>query len=264
MGTRLAGRTAIITGAAKGMGAAHARRFVAEGARVVLGDVLDEAGEAVAAELGDAARYVHLDVTDPAQWAAAVAVAEELGTLNVLINNAGIHWIRPIEHETVEGIERILRVNLVGTMLGIQAVIPAMRAAGGGSIVNLSSTAGLTGLPYHGAYGASKWAVRGLTKTAAVELGGDGIRVNSVHPGPIRTDMMSFVGSAEDEKRRFAHLPARRPGEPDEVSQLMVYLASDESSFMTGAEFVIDGGSQAGPAPSFTWTPERGPKGPGA
>jgi len=260
MGTRLAGRTAIITGGARGMGAAHARRFVDEGAAVVIGDVLDEDGTAVAAELGASARYVHLDVTDPDAWAAAVAAAEAFGPLNVLVNNAAIHWVRPIEHETVEGLDRMLRVNLVGTFLGIQAVVPAMRAAGGGSIVNLSSTAGLTGLPYHGAYGATKWAVRGLTKTAAVELGADGIRVNSVHPGPIRTAMMGSTGTPDQERARFAHLPAGRPGEPDEVSRLMVYLASEESAFVTGAEFVIDGGSQAGPAPSYVWDPSRGPR----
>jgi 3alpha(or 20beta)-hydroxysteroid dehydrogenase len=168
-----------------------------------------------------------------------------------------VHWVRPIEFETLEGLRRILDINLIGTFLGMQAVVPAMRAAGGGSIVNLSSTAGLTGLPYHGAYGATKWAVRGVTKTAAVELGGDGIRVNSVHPGPIRTDMMGVSESPEQDRQRFSRLPLQRSGDPDEVSQLMVYLASDESSYTTGTEFVIDGGSQAGPPPTYTWRPDR-------
>ncbi len=253
---RLDGKTAIITGAARGQGEAHARRFVAEGANVVLGDVLDDDGARVAAELGAAARFVHLDVTSEADWDAAVAAAGELGSLNVLVNNAAIHWVRPIEHETAARLEKIWRVNFLGSYLGMQKVIAPMRAAGGGSIINVSSTAGLTGLAYHSAYGHTKWALRGVTKVAAVELGGDGIRVNSVHPGPINTNMLSSSPGAAPDIARFAHLPARRYGEPDEVASLMVFLASDESAFMTGTEFVIDGGSQAGPAPTYEWDPE--------
>ncbi len=253
---RLVGKVAIITGAARGQGAAHARRFVAEGAKVVLGDVLDDDGRSVAASLGDSARFVHLDVTSETDWDNAVMAASAFGPLNVLVNNAAIHWVRPIEHERPEQLEKIWRVNFLGPYIGMQKVIAPMRAAGGGSIVNVSSTAGLTGLAYHSAYGHTKWAIRGVTKVAAVELGGDGIRVNSVHPGPINTDMLAASPGATPDVKRFQHLPARRYGEPDEVASLMVFLASDESAFMTGTEFVIDGGSQAGPAPTYEWDPE--------
>jgi 3alpha(or 20beta)-hydroxysteroid dehydrogenase len=235
---RLDGKVAIITGAARGQGEAEARRFVAEGAKVVLGDVLDEEGTRVAADLGDAATYLHLDVTSEADWAAAVAAAGRFGPLGVLVNNAAIHWVRPIEYETVAGMEKIWRVNLVGPFLGMQAVLAPMRAAGVGSIINVSSIAGLTGLAYHGAYGHTKWALRGLTKTAAVEFGGSGIRVNSVHPGPIKTSMLTkSPGMSEAPQARFRHLPARRAGEPEEVASLVVFLASDESAFMTGTEW---------------------------
>jgi 3alpha(or 20beta)-hydroxysteroid dehydrogenase len=252
---RLDGKVAIVTGAARGQGEAEARRMVAEGAEVVLGDVLDDEGKQVAADLGEAARYVHLDVTSEACWADAVAAAAELGPLSVLVNNAAIHWVRPIEHETVAGMEKIWRVNLLGPFLGMQSVLAPMRAAGGGSIINVSSTAGLTGLPYHGAYGHAKWALRGLTKTAAVEFGSAGIRVNSLHPGPINTAMMTKSPGA-DQADRFRHLPAGRAGEPEEVASLVVFLASDESAFITGTELVIDGGSQAGPAITYQWDPE--------
>jgi 3alpha(or 20beta)-hydroxysteroid dehydrogenase len=252
---RLEGKVAIITGAARGQGEAEARRFVAEGAKVVLGDVLDDDGKRVAAELGDAAVYQHLDVTSEADWAAAVQTAQRFGPLNVLVNNAAIHWVRPIEFETAEALEKIWRVNFLGPFLGMKTVLPAMRAAGGGSIINVSSIAGTTGLAYHGAYGHTKWALRGVTKTAAVEFGGDGVRVNSVHPGPINTSMMTKSPGVDDQ--RFKHLPARRAGEPEEVASLAVFLASDESAFMTGTEFVIDGGSTAGPPPTYRWTPEE-------
>jgi 3alpha(or 20beta)-hydroxysteroid dehydrogenase len=255
MSGRLTGKTAIITGAARGQGEAHARRFVAEGAKVVLADVLDDDGARVAAELGASARFVHLDVTSEADWDTAIAAAQELGPLNVLVNNAAIHWVRPIEFESADRLEKIWRVNFLGSYIGMQKAIAPMRAAGGGSIVNVSSTAGLTGLAYHSAYGHTKWALRGVTKVAAVELGGDGIRVNSVHPGPINTNMLSASPGASPDRARFQHLPARRYGEPDEVASLMVFLASDESAFMTGTEFVIDGGSQAGPPPTYQWDP---------
>ena len=261
---RLDGRVAIITGGARGQGEAHARLCVAEGARVVIGDVLDDDGEKVAADLGDAARYVHLDVTKEGDWANAVSVAESMGPLRVLVNNAAIHWTRPIEYENAVGFERIWRVNLLGPFLGIKAVIEPMRHAGGGSIINISSTAGLTGLAYHGAYGSAKWGMRGLTRTAAVELGRDGIRVNSVHPGPINTSMMSKSPGVEgsDYDERFKVLPAGRCGEPIEVAQLIVFLASDDSSFITGTEHTIDGGSVTGPPISFQWDPEVHDKGP--
>jgi 3alpha(or 20beta)-hydroxysteroid dehydrogenase len=240
---RLEGKVAIITGGARGQGAAEARLFVREGAKVLVADVLDDDGEALATELGDAGRYHHLDVTDAAGWAAAVEAAEDaFGGLDVLVNNAGIHHITRIEDETLDVFERTIRVNLYGVFLGIQAVLPVMRAGGGGSIVNISSLAGMKGIPGHGAYGASKWAVRGLTKTAAAELGHDGIRVNSVHPGAIKTAMLP---DAPEGDARFAGLPLGRPGEADEVANLVLFLASDESSYITGTEHVIDGGSIA-------------------
>jgi 3alpha(or 20beta)-hydroxysteroid dehydrogenase len=206
------GKVAVITGGARGQGEAEARRFVAEGARVVITDVL--------------------------------------------VNNAAIQWAQALEDETLEGFRRILDVNLVGTFLGIQSAIGPMRARGGGSIINISSIAALQGLAWHAAYGSSKWAIRGLTRTAAVELGSDGIRVNAICPGPILTDMMQPDRAGGDSKARFAKLPLGRAGEVDEVAALALYLASDESSFITGGDFVVDGGSTAGP-PQTPRPPKR-------
>lgn len=235
---RLDGKVAIVTGGARGQGEAEARLFVAEGARVVVADVLDDPGEALARELGDDARFTHLDVGDEAAWAGVVASATStFGGLDVLVNNAAIHHIVRIEDETLDAFERILRVNLVGTFLGMRACAPALRASGRAAIVNISSTAGLLGYAGHGAYGASKWGVRGITKTAAAELGPE-IRVNSVHPGPIKTDMLP--GGRTDEN--FRYLPLARAGEPSEVAQLVCFLASDASSYITGGEFCVDGG----------------------
>ena len=238
----LDGKVAVITGAARGQGAAEARRFVEEGARVVLTDVLVDDLVATATGLGDRARWVEHDVTDEAGWAAVVDLAvDSFGGVDVLVNNAGVHHVRPIEEETVEGFERVLAVNLIGTFLGIRTVTPAMRARGGGSIVNVSSLAGLQGLPGHGAYGASKWGVRGLTKTAAVELGPSGIRVNAVHPGPIDTPMLPAGSSG-----RMADLPLGRVGTAEEVAEVVAFLASDAASYVTGAEVSVDGGLHAG------------------
>jgi 3alpha(or 20beta)-hydroxysteroid dehydrogenase len=261
---RLAGKTAIITGGARGQGEAEVRRFAAEGANVLIGDLLDEQGEKLAAELagGDGTvRYLHMDVTQEADWAKAVAAAEELGPLDVLVNNAAIHWFRPIEHETAAGLEQMWRVNALGPFLGMKAVLEPMRRAGGGSIVNISSTAGITGYAFHGAYAHTKWALRGLTKVAAVEFGEAGIRVNSVHPGPIKTTMLPGYENP-DVDQRFRRLPAGRAGDAEEVAALVLFLASDESRFITGVEHIIDGGSTAGTAIPYEWNADiHGPKG---
>ena len=234
---RVAGKVALISGAARGMGASHARLLVSEGARVVLGDILDEDGAAVAAELGDAARYVHLDVTQPGDWEAAVSLAlSEFGKLDVLVNNAGIVYRRTLRNLEVERWQRVLEVNLTGTMLGIKSVIEPMIAAGGGSIINMSSIQAMRGTPANHGYVASKWAIRGLTKSAALELAPNNIRVNSLHPGMIRTTMTAHM--PDD----LVAAPLGRIGEPIEVSTFVLFLASDESSYATGAEFVMDGG----------------------
>ena len=245
MGERLAGKVALITGAARGQGEAEARLFASEGAQVVLTDVLAEPLRAVADELGDAARWHHHDVASEADWAAVVErTTDELGRIDVLVNNAAIHHVRRIEDESVEAFDRILSVNLRGTFLGIRSVIAPMRAAGGGSIVNISSLAGLQGIFGHGAYGASKWGVTGLTSVAAIELGPLGIRVNSVHPGPIDTDMLP----TRDESR-FRDLPLGRVGGAGEVAELVLFLASDASSYVSGAHMTVDGGLAAGRVP---------------
>jgi 3alpha(or 20beta)-hydroxysteroid dehydrogenase len=235
---KLDGKVAIITGGARGQGEAEARLFVEEGASVVVADVLDEPGARLAEELGDAARFVHLDVTDEGGWTNVVDLATTTyGRLDVLVNNAAIHHIVRLEDETLADFERILRVNLDGPFLGMRACAAALRSSGTPSIVNISSTAGLLGYAGHGAYGASKWGVRGMSKTAAVELGPE-IRVNSVHPGPIKTDMLPGGRTDAD----FAYLPLQRAGEPREVAQLVCFLASDASSYITGGEFTVDGG----------------------
>lgn len=255
MSQMLEGKVALISGAARGQGAAEARLFVESGARVVLGDVLDDAGRDVAAELGDAARYVHLDVTKEADWTAAVAAASDaFGKLDILVNNAGVLKMAPMDDTSAEEFERVVRINQFGPFLGMRAAAPALRAAGGGSIVNISSTAAINGMSGTIAYTASKWAVRGMTKTAAAELGRDGIRVNSVHPGGMNTPMVQKPdGSVESEYYQYLALP--RIGEPEEVARMVRFIASDECSYTTGSEFLIDGGmTQTVPIdiPSFT------------
>jgi 3alpha(or 20beta)-hydroxysteroid dehydrogenase len=223
------------------MGETHARALVAEGAKVVIADILDELGSALAAELGDQAIYVHLDVTQEQSWADAIAVAEDVfGTVTVLVNNAGIANAAPLEQFTLEMWNTILAVNLTGVFLGIKAVTPGMKRVKHGSIINISSVEGLRGETYLHGYVASKFAVRGLTKSASQELGPFGIRVNSVHPGFIETPMTAEFTSKQ------LQIPMHRGGKPEEVSKMIVFLASDDSSYSTGAEFVIDGGMTAG------------------
>jgi 3alpha(or 20beta)-hydroxysteroid dehydrogenase len=239
----LDGKTAIITGAAQGMGASHARRFVEAGARVVLTDVQAEAGEQLAKELGDAARFVRHDVTSAADWDRAIAAALAHGRgLQVLVNNAAIHWMKSIEDDSADGLRQMLDVNVVGVFLGVQKAIAPMREGGGGSIINISSIAGTRGIPAHGAYGASKWAVRGLTKVAAHELGRHRIRVNSIHPGGIADTGMFSEPEGSERRSAYALIPLGRAGLKREVSDLAVFLASDASTYITGTEHVIDGG----------------------
>jgi 3alpha(or 20beta)-hydroxysteroid dehydrogenase len=247
---RLDGKVALITGGARGMGKSHVRHFVAEGARVVFGDVLDEQGAYVAAKLGsDSCRYVHHDVTSEADWSAAVSLAAEaFGSLDVLVNNAGVLTFAPIADMPLADFRRVLEVNAVGCWLGMKAVIDPMTKAGGGSIVNISSIEGFTGAAGLSAYSASKFAIRGMTKVAAQELGQFGIRVNSVHPGGVLTRMvMEQAGSGRDGARFLEGLPLGRFAEPAEISRLVAYLASDDSSYSTGAEFLADGGLLSGP-----------------
>ena len=239
---QLDGRTIIVTGASQGMGATHARRLLEEGARVVLTDIQSEAGEALAKELGDDAIFVTQDITSESDWDAVIAAAQErFGAIHGLVNNAAIWSTAPILEESVDRLRLILEVNVVGTWWGIRKVAIPMRDAGGGSIVNLSSIAGTRGIPEHGSYGASKWAVRGLTKVAATELGPMGIRVNSVHPGGIQ-DTGMFQISEEDIAKNFSAQPLSRPGDRTEISGVVIFLLSDASSYVTGREHVVDGG----------------------
>jgi len=241
---RLAGKVALISGGARGLGAASARLMVEEGANVVVGDVLEELAGALAEDLGPAAHAVHLDVRDEQSWASAVAkVGDTYGRLDVLVNNAGIQRNVSLEDVTLAEYLEVVQVNQVGCFLGMRSVIPLMRAGGGGSIVNVSSMAGMQGLRGQTAYGSTKWAIRGMTKIAAIELGPSGIRVNSVHPGPIDTDM---APDSAAKRSAAAALPLGRSASPEEVARLIVYLASDDSGFSTGSEFIVDGGFTAG------------------
>jgi 3alpha(or 20beta)-hydroxysteroid dehydrogenase len=248
MAGRLDGKVALISGSARGIGEADARLFVAEGAKVVMGDVLDEDGERVAAELGEAASYVSLDVTDPGSWEAAVKhTKERFGKLDVLVNNAGILRFNSIEDTSLDDYEAVIRVNQTGAFLGMKAVLPALREAGGGSIVNISSTAGLEAMAGLVSYCASKFAIRGMTKVASLEFGDDNIRVNSVHPGGTNTALVTAVGSDAPSDEDFVPpQPIKRIAAPSEIAEMVLWLASDASSFCTGAEFVVDGGLTAG------------------
>ena len=247
---RLQGKVALITGAARGQGAAEARLFAQEGAKVVLADVLDQEGSVVAAEIAEAggdAVYVHLDVTNEDEWDAAIQSAVySFGKIDILINNAGI-WRRGHVLETSsEQWDELLGVNAKGVFLGTKAAIPEMRKAGGGSIINISSTAGLVGSRTSAAYSASKGAVRIFTKSTAIQYAAEGIRANSIHPGPIDTDMGDQVWPDSDSREAAVSRTAlARIGTARDIAYGALYLASDESSFVTGSELVIDGGSTA-------------------
>jgi 3alpha(or 20beta)-hydroxysteroid dehydrogenase len=239
---RLKGKVVLISGGARGQGAAEARLFVAEGARVVIGDVLEPEGRQLGSELGDAAVFVRQDVTREGDWETAIKAAEKLGGLHGLVNNAGIYQPRTLMATDTELFERHMRVNQLGCFLGMKAVVPLMEQSGGGSIVNISSVAGLRGSPGAIAYSATKWALRGMTKAAAIDLAPRRIRVNSVHPGPIDTEMLK-VRTPEQNRERLKLVPMKRMGTAEEVASLVLFLLSDESCYVTGAEVAIDGGA---------------------
>jgi 3alpha(or 20beta)-hydroxysteroid dehydrogenase len=239
---RLANKIILISGGARGQGAAEARLCVEEGARVIIGDVLESAGRKLAAELGQSATFVPQDVTRESDWEAAIKAAETLGGLHGLINNAGIYQPRTLMETDAELFERHMRINQLGCFLGMKAVVPLMERSGGGSIVNISSVAGLRGSPGAIAYSATKWALRGMTKAAAIDLAPRKIRVNSVHPGPIDTEMLN-VRTPEQNERRLQLVPMKRMGTAEEVARLVLFLLSDESGYITGAEVAIDGGA---------------------
>jgi 3alpha(or 20beta)-hydroxysteroid dehydrogenase len=240
------GKVVLITGAARGQGETEARLFAQRGAQVVLTDVLESEGRAVAESIGDAARFVRHDISDAGAWRTAVDTAvSEFGGLDVLINNAGVYWIKLIADETAAGFERILKINLVGTFLGIQAVTGPLRERGGGAIVNISSTAGAMGYPGHAAYGATKWGLRGLTRVAALELSDDRIRVNCVLPGAVDT-VMTTMNGMEAGEGKLPSVPLRRVGGTAEIAEVVAFLASDAASYVTGSEYIVDGGATAG------------------
>ena len=241
---RLDGRVALVTGAAspRGQGAAEARSLVAEGAVVVLADVDDEAGARTAASIGESAAYRHLDVTNDAEWSAVVYwILGRYRQLDVLVNNAGTWLARRLVETSLDDYRRVIDVNQVGVFLGMRAVVPAMSAAGSGSIVNISSLAGLRGAQVSTAYAASKWAVRGMSRQAAAELAADGVRVNAVFPGYVDTGM---IEAGHDEIAQRVPL-GRRLATPEEIAEVVVFLASDAARYITGAEIVVDGGVTA-------------------
>ena len=245
---RLENKVAFVSGGARGMGAAEARLFAREGATVVIGDVLDDEGrqtEAAINEFGGECLYVHLDVTSEESWGSAVAeTVNRFGKLDILVNNAGVVSRVPLEDLNVDEWDRVMDINSKGVFLGTKTAIPEMRRSGGGSIVNISSISGIAGQSYVSAvYNASKGAVRIFTKSTAIQYASEGIRANSIHPGPIDTPMTAFrQGDPQAVADSIGRIPLGRNGVPDDVAYGVLYLASDESSFVTGSELVIDGG----------------------
>ncbi|MGI6732148.1 MAG: SDR family NAD(P)-dependent oxidoreductase [Anaerovoracaceae bacterium] len=240
---KLEGKVAIITGAASGMGLTHAEKFIEEGAKVMLADLNAEAGQALAEKLGENARFVKMDITSAEAWDHLVQETEAtFGPVTVLVNNAGIGIFKVIDELTEEDYRKTMDVNALSIFLSLKSVVPSMKKAGGGSIVNISSVDGLRGAPTAGAYCASKFAVNGITRCAAAEYGPLNIRANTVHPGVISTPMALQGDVAEVVKELEKAIPLKRSGTPEEVSNMVIFLASDDSSFVTGAEFVVDGG----------------------
>jgi len=248
MGNRLAGRVAIITGGARGQGAATARLFAGEGAKVVIADVLEPEGSAVAKEIGASAVFARLDVTSEENWNRLVADTEQRWSkVDILINNAGVVHPAAIVDLKKADFERVLAINLIGGWLGIKAVAPGMTARGSGAIINICSTAGLWGMNGLAAYSSSKWALRGLTKTAAMELGLKGVRVNAIFPGGVNTPMGNITNERPEELNKYyQRQPIRRIGEPEEIARTSLFLASDDASYICGAEVAVDGGMTMG------------------
>ncbi|MHB9879358.1 SDR family NAD(P)-dependent oxidoreductase [Pacificimonas sp. ICDLI1SI03] len=245
---RLEGKVAIISGGAQGMGAATARLFAQEGARVVIGDVVEEKGRAVAEEIGDAALFQKLDVREESDWQRVVkAATDKFGKLDILVNNAAVTHFGASEELKKEDAERVLGINVIGTMMGVKHAVPSLKANGGGVIVNISSVDGLRGCNGLIAYTASKWAVRGMTKSLAYEYGPSGIRVVSVHPGGVNTQMGNPANeTGEDLNRHYRRVPLQRIGEPEEIARTTLFVCSDEASYISGAEIAVDGGWTAG------------------
>ncbi|MBP1687032.1 MAG: 3-alpha-hydroxysteroid dehydrogenase [Deltaproteobacteria bacterium] len=248
MAGRVQGKVAIISGGARGLGGATTRLLAAEGAKVVIADMLDADGQQLAREIGSAALYRHHDVTDEASWQTVVAAAkQQFGHIDILINAAGVVFFGTVVDTPKSEFERILSVNLVGTFLGIKSVGPTMMAQRKGAIINFSSVDGLKGTNAMGAYAASKWGVRGLSKVAAMELGPHGIRVNSIHPGGINTAMGNPGAlSGVELNKPYQQQPIQRIGEPEEIARTCLFLASDEASYICGTEIVVDGGMVCG------------------
>lgn len=244
---KIDGKVALITGGARGQGADEARLFAAEGARVIVCDIREEEGRALAAEIGEAACFLRLDVTSETNWAEAIdRIRSDFGRLDILVNNAGVFSLSSLQEQSLDGYMKIVNINQVGMFLGMRAVVDLMAAGGGGSIINLSSVLGLYGAKATLAYTATKFAARGMTKVAALELASLGIRVNSIHPGLIDTAMVHEKMTQQDLDRSVETIPLRRIGTGRDIAQMALFLASDDSAFCTGSEFVCDGGESAG------------------